>query len=222
MHQHDNEYEDDHDFERELFMQQTTLRKPTRSGSANMGDLVLGEGEAVLKTYSCTASRPSWYSFPRNEFKGFLSVTNKRIVYRSQGPSCRGVSEIPIETYRGFECYYGPTCNVLVAIFGAIVSMAALLIFFMNRFPVAIVAAVIGLVFILASYGRNMVLKIHSEPGSSPISLAMKSKLENLSGGEGSNAGGRAEHTDAMMAEFGAIVNDVITMGDKAIEKWGV
>jgi hypothetical protein len=188
-----------------------------------MGELSLAEGEILIRTYHCTAWRAPWFRFPKDDFNGYLTVTNRRIAYRSLGDGRRSIMEMPVEAYRGFECRYGYRWNMFEFILGLIISVAGVCLLVYNAITVPLIVFLTGIIVILMSHHRTMSLRIHSEPQSvSPISLVSVSKLENIGANDASDVGVRAEQTDAMMTEFGAIVADVLEMGDRAAEKWAV
>ena len=72
------------------------------SGSVNL--VSLSESEILVKMYHCTTlKRPS--------IEGYLTITNKRVVFHGHGFSGGGknrlVSEFPIEDVSGISSYYG-------------------------------------------------------------------------------------------------------------------
>ncbi|MDR1481513.1 MAG: hypothetical protein LBI74_02695 [Synergistaceae bacterium] len=192
------------------------------------GDMILAEGEIALRTYLCLERIAPWYSSQKDNFKGYLTVTNRRIIYRSLGENVHSVREIPIESYRGFECCYGRGWSFSELLSGIIVSFGAVGLLFLNLltavplgvFRISTAAPfgilIVGLVLILISHHKTMALRIYSERQNvSPISLVRHSK------GLGRyDAGLPAEQTDVMMSEVGALISDVQRFGDEAATKW--
>lgn len=74
------------------------------------------EGEQIVRSYTCTRIKPLFAP----EAVGRLTVTNKRIVYHSQGKSLTGasmlVSEMPIEDSSSVGVYMGNSVNWLLLI----------------------------------------------------------------------------------------------------------
>lgn len=80
-----------------------------------------GGGEQVVRSYQCTEFR-QWFSRPTI---GYLTITNKRIVFHSVGKSLTGqsylVNEMPIEDVAGISVYKGVSINwIAVGIFALI------------------------------------------------------------------------------------------------------
>jgi hypothetical protein len=93
----------------------------------NMFKLILSEKETIVKTYHCTTLQK-----PAGE--GYLTVTNKRVVFHGHGESGGGksklVSEVPIEQVSGINVYYGNGTKTNFIIFSFIASILFLIFFF--------------------------------------------------------------------------------------------
>jgi hypothetical protein len=182
---------------------------------------VLADGEVAIRTYFCSEWTAPWYRVPRDDFKGYLTVTNRRIIYRSHGENVRSVREIPVESYRGFECGYGYGWNALEILAGMIVSFAGIGLLFFSSLAAPVTVFVAGLILILMAHRRTMVMRIYSEQQNvSPISLVRLSDSSFLKNDDVCDAGVPAEQTAAMMSEFGALLSDIMEMGDDAAAKW--
>lgn len=86
--------------------------------SQNLFFELSGGDEQVVRTYQCTEFR-QWFSRPTI---GYLTITNKRIVFHSVGKSLTGqsylVNEMPIEDVAGISVYKGISINwIAVGIF---------------------------------------------------------------------------------------------------------
>jgi hypothetical protein len=82
---------------------------------------VLSENEQIVRAYKCTKLRRLF----AKPITGYLSVTNKRIVYHSEGKSITGknevISEMPLEDIAGISTFYGTSFNILLfVIFGVV------------------------------------------------------------------------------------------------------
>jgi hypothetical protein len=210
----------EHDNIPQEMAQEPIFQRKYRSNSPANGDLTLADGEVELKTYHCSEWRAPWYRLPRDDFKGYLTVTNRRIVYRSIGANVRSVREIPIEFYRGFECCYGHGWNVIEILAGLLVSLSGIGLLFFNILAVPLAVFLAGVVLILMSHRRTMVLRIHSDKSVSPIALARLSNYVYMSGHDTSDPGVPVEQTDTLMMEFGALVEDARDVGIEAAERW--
>lgn len=78
-------------------------------------------GEQVVRSYQCTEFR-QWFSRPTI---GYLTITNKRLVFHSVGKSLTGksylVNEMPLEDVAGISVYEGVSINwIAVAVFSFI------------------------------------------------------------------------------------------------------
>jgi hypothetical protein len=78
-------------------------------------------GEQVVRSYQCTEFR-QWFSRPTI---GYLTITNKRLVFHSIGKSLTGksylVNEMPLEDVAGISVYEGVSVNwIAVALFSFI------------------------------------------------------------------------------------------------------
>lgn len=107
---------------------------------------VLSENEQIVRAYCCTKLR----RFLAKPVTGYLSVTNKRIIYHSQGKAIGGensvISEMPLDDIAGINIYSGSSFNILLfAVFCA--TLYGLTYFINNRAPVLF--WVLGILFCL-------------------------------------------------------------------------
>ena len=88
----------------------------------NQNDITPADGEQLVRTYCCTSYKPRQLGIQSN---GYLSVTNKRVIYQAQGThnGFRSViqSEVPIADISGISSYKG-------IYFGLLYFLAALLL----------------------------------------------------------------------------------------------
>ena len=114
--------------------------------------------EQVVRTYECTKLK-RWF---QPETIGYLTVTNKRIVFHSSGKSISGTSllinEMPLEDVAGISVYEGTTINwwlfAVVALLAYVVTQAVARILpeFLTSWPVAILLMLpLGLLWLLNS-----------------------------------------------------------------------
>jgi len=90
-------------------------------GNVDTFDLIK-EDEIIVREYECTR-RKRWFLDP---ILGFLTVTNKRVIYHSKGKSILGesilINDMPINDVVGIKVYQGLSINILlfVVFFGFI------------------------------------------------------------------------------------------------------
>lgn len=85
--------------------------------------------ELVVRTYACMRIQP-WFS---PAMLGYLTVTNKRVVFHSSGKCLSGqallISEMPIDDVAGLSTYHGLSFNwVLFLLFALLVYLATSLV----------------------------------------------------------------------------------------------
>jgi hypothetical protein len=188
----------------------------------NLTGITLSDGEVIIRTYHCTSSKPSllaWFAVDNN---GYITVTNKRVIYRSLGKSSHGISEILMETYQGFLAFYGQGWRILRLILGGLMTLLGIYLLSKFSFGVALLPLVIGIYLIVTSRNVNLAIKIYSSANESPITILNISKVQGLTGQGAFFDGFPTSETDPMMRELGAMIMDIKAMGDTAIEKWSV
>lgn len=74
------------------------------------------EGEEIIKNYECTGIRKLFFG----SSKGYITLTNKRILYHATGKSIKGrslvLSEMPINDVSGIGVYMGTSINWIALI----------------------------------------------------------------------------------------------------------
>ncbi|GHV16952.1 hypothetical protein FACS189425_02200 [Clostridia bacterium] len=208
--------------------------KPAK-GAENRLDsgVILANEEKTVRTYHCSGGH-----FPKCD--GFLTVTNRRVIFHGRSDNSRIVDEVPLEAVSGLSTFYGGKWNVKRIIFGAIIMIASIALTISKATapesptwgsgfsltsampPWLIVLGYLVALFLFATCHRKMFfLKVYSSKASgSPIAIG-----EGY-GGFGGNGAVFAvsafptEQTDAMMLELGALINDLQLLGEHAIEGW--
>lgn len=192
----------------------------------------LSNNETIVKTYHCTSLR-------RPSGEGYLTITNKRVVFQGQGSSGGGksklMSEVPIEHVSGVSSYYGYGLKVKFIIVGILLSILTILCaikaFSSDSYDssknvygtFAFLLAIIAIIFFAFSKKANFNLSVYSTGATgSPINIGNAGFGSKLTG-QGAVFAIVAEPTDEtekMMDEVGAVVLDLKDMGDHAIDKW--
>lgn len=189
--------------------------------------VTLSDGEVVVKEYSCTKLK-------RPQCEGTLSVTNKRIVFHGQGSSSRIQKEVPLKLVSGLDTYYGVNFDFVKIILGIIIILLSFSIMGqLNQisyytggttdkyFIYGVLFIVLGIILIWLGVQPCFILSLYAsgtdgapiQIGTPPMSLIGNSALYTL------NARKSLE-TDLMMKELGAMVEELQTMGDLAVQKW--
>lgn len=183
----------------------------------NLNGLVLSENEKLVRQYHVASTR-------RPVANGFLTVTNKRVIFHADGLGLfksRLTDEISLENISGLECYFGTNFNFLLLIIGVIIAFVGLRLLFEDGSAFGLIMALIGAYLVYSSYRKSFKLLIYSKQ-CSPSPIAVGEGLRTIRGNTVVYALASQPTADAirMLNELGALVNDLQTMGDKAIDKW--
>jgi len=105
-------------------------------------------GESIVRTYECT-KLTRWF-FPAAI--GFLTITNRRVVFHSQGRSLSGksllLSQMPIDDISGITAYEGISINWFLFIALSLLSMVISDILF-HALPEALSSIPVGIILML-------------------------------------------------------------------------
>jgi hypothetical protein len=220
---------------------QAPRNNPSKAGVTGekrlSGGVVLANDEQPIRTYHCSGGR-----FPK--CNGYLTVTNRRVLFHGASDNSRIVNEVPLDAVSGISTFYGGK----VFVKRILIALALILIcaFFTNTvaeaqetarntvsifgqaddggfapwFPI-ICGYTAALILLLTCYRKMFFLQIFSsKANAAPISIG-----EGY-GGLGGNSAVFAlsafptEHTGKMMLELGAMITDLQTMGDYGIKRW--
>lgn len=191
-----------------------TMGNQQTTAQQNNSGIKLSEGETVVRTYLCSAS-----DYPQTQ--GFLIITNKRLFFQGLANKSRVVQEVALDSVSGLTCYYGRNLKVWKIVLGIILIIASYFSFKDRRTGLGIVLLIIGVLLFLFLFRKTFLLKVYSSKANgSPISVG---EGPVTSTGNESLFAIQAEPTavtDQMMDELGAMVVDLQTLGDAAIEKW--
>ncbi|MFG6496264.1 hypothetical protein P8610_12935 [Fictibacillus sp. UD] len=196
--------------------------------------VVLSEGETVIREYEA-----SYIENPKTE--GYLVATNRRLIFTGSSKSMMGnsllVRETKVDQVTGVISQLSRGKNIGQIIFGAILSLVGLFTVFngdgfgfISLFALIILAWGLHTLYkAFTQSGVQMYLGIQtSGQSSSAIQVAVEAKSGILSrfglGGDTAwlsvAASGPGRHTEQMIREVGALVQDIQVMGDLAIDKW--
>ncbi len=178
-------------------------------------------GEQVVRSYHCT-------SLKSPSCEGFLTVTNKRVIFHGVGGSSRINQECWLDGVSGIDSYYGKNTDkgkiirgIIVAVFGLLVLMTGANIGG-TAMLVGLGILAIGAYMIFNASQSCFVLEIYSSKASGK-SISLGNGPAGLTGGNTALytlTGLPTSETDKMLDEIGAMVLDLQTLGDRAIQKW--
>lgn len=173
-------------------------------------EIKLSEGEKLVKKYHCAEM-----TFPTS--KGHLYVTNKRVIFQGRGSNRRAVDDVPLDAVGGISGSYGRTLIIQHLVIGIVVLIAAAAIANLSGAAGALGMAIAAALLYL-SYPQTFCINIYSsKAGNCPISVGGKNQSFGQSFSLKSEL---TSETDIMLSELGAMIVDLQTMGDLAIEKW--
>lgn len=183
-------------------------------------DTVLAEGEMIIRKYNCADVRGA---------KGYLTVTNKRLLFNASGGSSRYNQEVTLSSVSGLTCYKGTNVSLPLVIIGGLLALLGIYamaatsgsMISSGGSTVGIIFMIIGVfliwlgirtAFLIAVYAKDVQLS-PIVVGEGPKSFIGNSALFAV-------ASTPTADTDIMLSELGALVQDLQSMGDLAIEKW--
>lgn len=191
----------------------------------------LAENEVVVRQYRCCEIK-------RPKASGDLTVTNKRLIFHADGTSSRVVKEVPISAVSGLDCFMGMNIRWGMLIFGILLILIGFLGFGfllesgtrygggaivggIGGVPIMLALA-LGALLIFLAFRRSFLMCIYAQ-NTSCSSISLGSGTFSRGAGNGALytlASEPAASTARMMVELGALVQDLQTMGDHAVEKW--
>lgn len=175
--------------------------------------LILAEKEEIVRQYRCC-------SVKRPRLVGNLTVTNKRVIYHGSAVASRIDMEVSLDSVSGLQCYYGTNVSILGIILGAIAAISGFTMMG-NSFFAGLIVALLGGYIIYRSVRKSFSLAIYSSKANgSPISVGLGPLNLIGSGALHTLTCSPTAETDRMLNELGALIQDLQTLGDHAIQKW--
>ena len=194
---------------------------------------VLADGEQIVKRYRCCESKRLF----KPSCQGYLYVTNKRVIFSGYGKennfipgvnplNSRVCNEVLLSSVSGMKTSYGTNVSFALVLFGILFFIGGFVLLLNRYMPsdlktLGFLIVVIGGLMLYLSRRKNFQLKIFSNAANgSPINVG-----EGAISVKGNSAiftlnSLPTEETDRMINELGALVQDLQTKGDYAIEKW--
>lgn len=186
--------------------------------------VVLSENEQIVREYRITRME-------RPKADGYLVVTTRRVIFASEAQGMAGhsvlVRDIQIADVSGVTGYVGHGLSVGRVIFIVILSLIGLALGF-AFWPLFVVLALPAYMIwrLMSSPGTEIILVIHARGQSeSPVSLVAEkaSGLFGLFGSHARLAGvvrGPGPDAEKAIQEISALVLDLQSLGDVALEHW--
>jgi len=160
-------------------------------------------------------------------------VTNKRVVFQGRSPASRVAQEVSIDGISGLDGYYGHDISIGKIIWGIISIIIAFFVFSGARTVgyysstnggmvfLGIILLALGAFLIYLGVQKCFILSItSSKVTGSGISLGRTPNGMLGNGALFTLSSRPTADTDRMLNELGALVQDIQTLGDKAIDKW--
>lgn len=176
--------------------------------------VILSDGEVVIRDYVCADIRS-----PR--CMGYLTVTNKRVLFNGEGSGSRIAQQAWIDGVTGVTAYYGRDIQISMVVGGALLLLCSPFAAMVNPLVLFLFMGLGILLIIVGLMQKCFKLSIHSSNytgnsisfGSGPTNMLGNAALLSLTGGP-------TVDTNKMMDELGALIQDLQTQGDLAIKKW--
>ena len=181
--------------------------------------LALADGEQVVRSYHCIKQG---FIFQTN---GFLTATNRRIIFQGQSMFTKADTEIPLEAVSvissGFVRFH--LIFLLLALsflFEAIIGGTFIPMPFDDGISIWIrlLNVVIAIIFGIIAFMPRCSLSIAAANNSGQPSVFVNAILRNKS--HFRLKGRPTGETDAMFQELGAMVTDLQKLGDFGVQKW--
>lgn len=188
------------------------------------------EGEVSVKSYQCSEFNSKIFGI---KAKGYLEVTNKRLLFQALGKGMNDWSvihnEVAIADVSEIKIYKGSSFKLLMFIIGTVISLAIA-----SALKQAISSDALGAILALAVVG-GAVYWLWMNCRKQAFSLIIQTKggsgnvvyIAGLSPfGAGTSIASKAleafpsKDSEILFKEIGAVIQDIQNMGENAIEKW--
>ena len=194
-----------------------------RTAGNRIRDLILAEGELVVRQYQCADFRKA---------AGYLTVTNKRVMFHAVGDNSRLTQEVGLPSVSGLRSYYGTNYNLRKMVIGIFLGIMGIIMMISSHslfvyggggalIGTGLLMLLVGALLVFLGIERSFLIAVYAKDvtrspiivGQGPTSIAGNSALYAFNTT-------RNLETDAMLNEIGAMIQDLQTLGDYAIEKW--
>ena len=172
--------------------------------------LALAEGERVVRSYHCIKRG---FIFQAN---GFLTVTNRRIIFQGHSMFTKADTEVPLEAVSVINSGF-----VRFSLIHLLLALASLFYAYTTRGGPNWMTAlyVIGaIIFGILAFIPRCSLSVKVSNNSGPPPILLNALLRNKSNFE--LKGRPTKETAPMFQELGAMVVDLQKLGDFGVQKW--
>lgn len=173
----------------------------------------MSQDETCVKTYHCAEMKG---------VHGYLTITNKRVIFHSYASTSSFTSkEILLDSVSGISCLRGRNYSIIRIILGVILAIVGLVMLSDDSVLSGLILIAIGALIVWMSIKNTYSLKIYSsKTETSPIDLGIGAT--SLLGNRALLSVACSPTTDTykMINELGALILDLQTLGDHAINKW--
>lgn len=186
----------------------TRFANPSYNNNQAMEFVDLADGEIKVREYLC-----SDLSFPRST--GILTVTNKRVIFKGKALNCEISKEVQLKNISALDTFCGRNLNILLIGLGVIFILTSI-------FSLNILGIALGALLIYFGTRKTFIMSIiSSESKIAPINVGFMPKgfftalsIKVL------NMGSSKIDSNIIMSELGALIMELQTQGDMAIDKW--
>ena len=194
-------------------------RETLASGEQNQvkedAGTVLAEGEVIVRSYNCANVKG---------VAGYLTVTNKRLMFNATGGSnsSRYSQEVTLSTVSGFTLHRGTNYNWNLIIYGVLLVILGVILGGMLESTAGIIMCVVAaaVLFFLGIRPAFQIIVYANNVNPSPIHIGEGPKSIIGNSALFAFVSTPTTDTNVMISELGALVQDLQSMGDLAIEKW--
>lgn len=190
--------------------------------------LKYAEGEVEVRSYLCSdIYTPSC--------KGYLTVTNKRVIFQGVASGSRVNQETWLDGISGINTFYGKDINISQIIKSIVIMIVGLIVMMVGSGSSSYdgssgsgISLLIGLVFLglgiaqlVLAFQNCFILNIYSSK-TTGSSISVGTAPQNMLGNGAlyTLKSRPTVDTDRMIDELGALIQDLQTFGDQAITKW--
>jgi len=185
--------------------------------------IILSDNEEVVKIYHCSEMN-------RPKVSGYLTVTNKRVIFHGYGKGSRIVDETQVSSISGISTFYGGYIDFTLLKFALIGLIIGLIMCSLTTIPYVGIPVLIGYPVGLLLIGCAIIFGMSCRRKAFFLNVYASQSSPAISVGEGGTLGGNnavfsliaspTDETDLMMLELGALISDIQTQGNLAINKW--
>ncbi|HDR7517139.1 hypothetical protein AB1I92_28950 [Bacillus mobilis] len=188
--------------------------------------VMLAEDEVMIREYEA-----SYIDNPKSE--GYVIATNRRLIFTGSTSTTTGssilVRDTKIDTITGIYGGLTRKKSIIQIIIGVLIALVSLYFLINEGGLVAFIALLLGAFMTYRGFnasGVQMYLYVLSSQTSPSISVSVEasrglfSRINNHDAAMTVAASGPGRHTEQMIKEISALIQDIQIMGDLAVNKW--